>query len=69
MEMSVGERLRTNRACVKAVEAVTLFRDEPSLEKSTRLMKMSASCPFNFTRDQFTSDAFRVRGPRINEEI
>ena len=45
MEMSVGERLRKNRACVKVVEVVTLFRDEPSLEKSTRLMKCQLVVP------------------------
>ena len=43
--MSVGERLRKNRACVKVVEAVTLFRDEPSLEKSTRLMECQLVVP------------------------
>ena len=32
-------------------------RDEPSLEIMTN---GNVSCPFNFTRDQFTSDAFRV---------
>ena len=35
-----------------------LVRDDPSLEKSTRLLEMSV-VP-NLTIDQFTSDAFRV---------